>query len=150
MLDFHFLKKLFDLLQWKPSKNDESCFISSWKLFLFSRCLNFFLDFFSCTEHGLIKKDRVNFKIQDVTGEQNISIHMLLNTSQSKGNQIMKFGKLKEYNTRNAFLQKSFRKWGSETSPRPLSFLKKELYLKLNPVSCHVVSIYFDSLELDI
>ena len=37
-------------------------------------------------------------------GLQTISIHILPNISQSKGNQTMKFGQLIEYNKRNNFL----------------------------------------------
>ena len=58
-------------------------------------------------------------------GLQTIAIHILLNISQSKGNQTMKFGQLIEYNKRNIFLQKLCRKWSKETSSRPLYFLKK-------------------------
>ena len=36
----------------------------------------------------------------------------------------MKFGQVIEYNSRNMFLQLSFRKWGSETSSRPFLVLK--------------------------
>ena len=39
--------------------------------------------------------------------------------SKSKGNHIMKFGQLIEYNVRNTFLQKSCRKFDRETSSRP-------------------------------
>ena len=55
---------------------------------------------------------------------------MIPNISRSKGNQTMKFGQVIEYNNRNIFLQKSCRKWGRETSPRPDLFLffKKALY----------------------
>ena len=38
-------------------------------------------------------------------GLQIIAIHILLNISQSKGNQRMKFHQLIEYNKRNIFLQ---------------------------------------------
>ena len=41
---------------------------------------------------------------------QTIAIHILLNISQSKGNQTMKFGQLIEYNKINIFLQKSCRR----------------------------------------
>ena len=37
-------------------------------------------------------------------GLQTITIHILLNISQSKSNQAMKFGQLLEYNKRNIFL----------------------------------------------
>ena len=40
--------------------------------------------------------------------------------SRSKINQTMKLGQLIKYNKRNIFLQKSCRKWGRETSSRPL------------------------------
>ena len=39
------------------------------------------------------------------TGQQIITVHILPNTSTSKGNQAMKFVQLIEYNVRNAFLQ---------------------------------------------
>ena len=56
-------------------------------------------------------------------GKQTIAIHILPNISRSKGNQIMKFGQLIEYNMRNIFRQKSYTKSGEETIPR--SFSKK-------------------------
>ena len=43
-------------------------------------------------------------------GLQTIAIHVLPNISQSKGNQTIKFGQLIEYNKRNIFLQKFWRK----------------------------------------
>ena len=39
-------------------------------------------------------------------GLQTIAIHILPNISQSKDNQAMKFGQLREYNKRNIFFQK--------------------------------------------
>ena len=38
-------------------------------------------------------------------GLQTVAIHLLSNTSQSKGNQAMKFGQLIEHNKRNTLLQ---------------------------------------------
>ena len=58
-------------------------------------------------------------------GLQTIAIHILLNISQSKGNQAMKFGQLIEYNKRNTLLQKLWRKWAKETGSIPLSFFIK-------------------------
>ena len=52
-------------------------------------------------------------------GLQTIAIHILPNISQSKGNQMMKFGQLIEYK-KNIFLQKLCGKWVRETSSRPL------------------------------
>ena len=43
-------------------------------------------------------------------GLQTIAIHILLNISQSKGNQKMKYSQLIEYNKSNIFLQKLCRK----------------------------------------
>ena len=39
-------------------------------------------------------------------GYQTIAIHILPNMSRSKGNQVMKFGQLIEYNMRNIFIHK--------------------------------------------
>ena len=60
-------------------------------------------------------------------GLQTIAIHILPNISQSKGNQTMKFGQLIEYNKINIFLQKLCRKWGKETSSRPIFIYWKSL-----------------------
>ena len=48
-------------------------------------------------------------------------MHILPNISRSKNNQTMKFGQLIECNMRNIFPEKSYTKWGGETSPRPFS-----------------------------
>ena len=45
-------------------------------------------------------------------GYQTITVHVLLNVSQIKGNQTIKFGQLIGYNKRNILLQKSCIKWG--------------------------------------
>ena len=57
-------------------------------------------------------------------GQQIITIHIVPNISRNKGNQAMKFGQLIKYSVKNIFLQKLCRKWGKETSSRPL-FLTK-------------------------
>ena len=57
------------------------------------------------------------------TGKQTITIHILANTSKSKGNQAMKFCELIECNMKNIFLEKSYTRCGRETIPR--SFSKK-------------------------
>ena len=49
-------------------------------------------------------------------GEQTISIHIIPNISKSKGNQAIKFGQVIKYNTRNIFLEKSYKNYGGETS----------------------------------
>ena len=64
-------------------------------------------------------------------GSQTIAIHILPNISRSKGNQAMKFGKLKEYSIRNIFVGKSYTKYAGETIPRPLS-KKSKLSISLD------------------
>ena len=51
------------------------------------------------------------------------------NISRSKSNQAIKFGKLIKYNMRNIFLEKSCKKCGEETVPRPFS---KKLSISLD------------------
>ena len=47
-------------------------------------------------------------------GSQTIPIHILINISRSKGNQIMKFGQLMEHNMKNIFLEKLYTKCGKK------------------------------------
>ena len=61
-------------------------------------------------------------------GLQIIAIHILLNITQRKCNQKMKFGQLTEYNKRNIFFQKLCGKWGKETNSGPLFILYKVYY----------------------
>ena len=56
-------------------------------------------------------------------GKQTISIHILSNISWSKGSQTMKFGQSVEYNMRQIFLKKLYKKCGGEIIPR--AFTKK-------------------------
>ena len=44
------------------------------------------------------------------TGQEIITIHIMPNISRSKGNQIMKFGQLKEYNTTSIIFLKNHTK----------------------------------------
>ena len=48
-------------------------------------------------------------------------MHILPNTSRTKGNPTIKFGQLIKYNMRNIIFKKSYAKCGGETSPRPFS-----------------------------
>ena len=58
-------------------------------------------------------------------GTQTITINILPDISKSKWNQTMKFGQFIEYNMKNIFLRNSYRKWGKQTSYKPLfAFLK--------------------------
>ena len=71
----------------------------------------FVMTFWSCRENGLIRMVRLTSKFMtSQPGLQTIAIHILLNISQSKGNQKMTFGQLIEYNKRNIRLQKLWRK----------------------------------------
>ena len=71
-----------------------------------------------------------NFKTSQ-PGYQTIAIHILANTSRSKGNQTMKFGQLTEYNMRNNFLKKTYSKCRGETIPRLFS-KKSKLSISLD------------------
>ena len=55
------------------------------------------------------------------TGKQIITVNILPNISRRKGNLTMKFGQLMEYNMRNIAREKSYTKYGGETSPRPFA-----------------------------
>ena len=68
----------------------------------------------------LDEKGLINFKfLTSQPGEQTIAISTLSNISRSKANQTMKFGQLIEYNVRNIFLEKSYRKCDGEARPNP-------------------------------
>ena len=58
--------------------------------------------------------------------KKNCNTH-IVNIPQSKLNQTLGFGHLKEYKKRNTFLLKLHRKWGNETSSRPRFNLRKSL-----------------------
>ena len=53
------------------------------------------------------------------------------NISRSKGNQVIRFGRLTECNMRNIFLEKSYSKYGGESIPRPFS-AKPKLNISLD------------------
>ena len=54
-------------------------------------------------------------------GLEAIVMYILSNILISKGNQTMKFDQLIEYNMKNTFLEKSYRKCGGNTISRPFS-----------------------------
>ena len=71
---------------------------------------------------GLIKKIRsISKLITSKPGEKSNCIHILPNTSRSKGNQTIKFGQLIEYNMTSILLENSCTKFGGETSSRPFT-----------------------------
>ena len=64
------------------------------------------MTFWSCRKSGLIRKTSLTSKFMtSQPGLQAVAIHILPNTSQSKGNQTMKSGQLIEYNKTNNFLK---------------------------------------------
>ena len=82
-------------------------FISSQKLFPFSRYLSFCIDFLAMYQNSLIRKVRLTLKFMtSQPGLKTIAVHILPNISQSRDNQSMKFGQLIEYNKKSIFLQK--------------------------------------------
>ena len=85
------------------------------------------LTFWSCRKNALIRNIRLISKFMtSKPGQRTISVHILHNISQNKGNQTMELGQLIEYNKRNIFLQKSHRKW--RLVPNLFSFFEKALF----------------------
>ena len=79
------------------------------------------LTFWSFRKNCLIRKIKLIPKLMmSGPGLQIITIYVLPIISRSKSNQTMEFGQVIECKKRNIFLQKSCRKWGRETSSRPL------------------------------
>ena len=69
---------------------------------------------------------------------------ILFNIPRIKGNQTMKFGWLIEHSQRNIFLEKLCRKWGRETSSKPLFVFLRSFTLhksKWSAASPHYISI---------
>ena len=91
------------------------------KVLFVLKIFKFLFWLFGQVEKTAFQKDEVNFKIYDVKIwlRKNYNTHIAL-MSRSENNQTMKFGKIIECKKKNIFLQNSCRKWGRETSPRPL------------------------------
>ena len=135
------------MLHWKSFKNDEKCFLfhlknafhseDNWIFVLtfllllgFFYCCLFVCFYFVCLD-GLIRNVRLILKsMTSQPCQQTITIHILPNTSWSKGNQAMKFVQVIEDNNRNIFLQKSSRKRARNTSSKPLVFFKNFVWDK--------------------
>ena len=89
----------------------------------------FFLSDHAERKNGMIWKRKLISKF--ITPQFGNLVHWQLHYTcflQSKGNQTMELDQLIEYNKRNISLQKSWRKWGRETSSRPLFVFKKAFY----------------------
>ena len=119
--------------------------MSPQKLFPFSSCLSFCLDFLVMYKNRLIKRIRLisNF-ITLQPGYLMIVIHILPKISRSKDNQTMKFVQLIECNIRHIILGKSFTKCCGETSSRLYSEkLKLSISLDQYPkVLCSLLLLY--------
>ena len=117
------------LLDWKPFKIDEKCFLFHLKSSFRSQGISIFvMTFWLCRKNNLIRNMRLTSKFMASQHEiQILAIHILPNISQSKGNQARKFGQLIEYTKRNIFLQKLWGKWGKETSSGPLLIFLESL-----------------------
>ena len=72
-------------------------FISSQGLFSFLRYLQLCLDFFAHGGKAFDNKAKINFKIYDLTNWNTNNEH-IVKVIEKEGNQIMKFGKLVEFN----------------------------------------------------
>ena len=105
-----------------PLKMIENTFYFTSKASFVLKIFKFCLDFLVFYENGLIRKKRLISKFMtSQTGKQTIVIHVLPNILRNNDNQATKFDQLREYNMKNIFLKKSYRKCGGETSPRPFS-----------------------------
>ena len=82
------------------------------------------------------------------TGKQIITIHILPDISRSKDNQIMKSGKLIEYDMKNIFLEKSYPKCCGEISPRPFSKESKlSIYLDQQYEFLYILFLLYVQIE---
>ena len=74
------------------------------------------------------EEDKVYFKIYDFMTWLTITIHILLNISRFKGEQVIKFSQIIEYNKRNVFSSKNH-------AENHISFcLLKKLYMRQKQV----------------
>ena len=116
-------------------------FISSYKLFFFSRYLNFCLNFLVVQKNGMIRKIKLIAKFMtSQPGKQIIAIHILPNISKNKGKTHVMEQKM-EYKMRNISLEKSYTKRGRKTISRPFS-KKSKLSISLNQYSKFLYSLF--------
>ena len=82
------------------------------------------------------------------SGKQAIAIHVLSNILRSKGNRTITFGQLIEHNMRNIFLEKSYTKFGGETSPKAF-FKKSQLNISLDQESKVLYSLFLLHVQVE-
>ena len=131
-----------------PFKMMKNAFYFTLKVLFVLKIFRFFVLTFGHVEKQLDQKDKVNFKICDVTNlKQTIAIHVLPNISRSKSNQTMIFGQLIEYKMRNIFLENHTQNVMKKQTPFPKSYLKKikiericgsivQSFIQLNLIVC--------------
>ena len=126
-----------------PLKMIKNTFYFTSKALFVLKIFKFCLDFLVFYENGLTRKKRLILKFMtSQTGKQTIVIHVLPKILRNNDNQAIKFGQLREYNMKNIFLKKSYRKCGGETSPRPFSE-KPKLSISLDQQSEFLFSSFY-------
>ena len=85
-------KKMRYLLQWKPFKNDEKCFLFHLKSSFRSQDKFLSWLFGHAEKNDLIRMRLFSKFITPQPGSQTIAIHILPNITRSKSNQTMKLG----------------------------------------------------------
>ena len=109
-----------------PLKTMTNAFYFTSKARFVLKLFKFLSDFLVMQQNGLIRKIRLisNFMTSQ-PGWQTSAIHIFPLYSHigpiPREVKTMKFGQLIEYNLKNIFLEKLYRKYGGETSPRPFS-----------------------------
>ena len=95
------------MLQLKPFKNDEKCFVFHLESSFHSQDIQIFvLTFWSSRKNGLIRKIKLILKfMMSQSSQKTIKIHILPIISRCKGNQAMTFGQVMEDNKRNVFFK---------------------------------------------
>ena len=126
-------------LVWNNLKTIKNAFYFTLKaLFV----LKIFIFLSQLSGHVEKRKDKVNFKIYDVTAYETIVIHILRYISRCKDNQTAIFGQLIEYNMINIFLEKTYTNCGGETSSRSFSKKSNYAYLRINSLKFYTVYFY--------
>ena len=110
---------------WKTLKMMKNVFLFHLKALFVVKICKFLSWLFDHVEKRLDSKNKINFKIYDVTAwlTNNCNTH-IYQYLKSKSNQATKFVQLIECYTRNIFLGKSYTKYDRKTFPRP--FLKNQ------------------------
>ena len=105
-----------------PLKMRKNAFYFTLKTLFVQKIFKFLSWCFDHAQRQLDYKHQVNLTIYYIaTWETNNYNTHIPNNPRSKGNQTMKFCQLKEYTMRSILLEKSFKKSGGETIPRPFS-----------------------------